>query len=138
MAKKYEVILKDVLIEKKLITAKSAEKLLKEAEKSGVSFVSTLAKYGVSSEKDMLSILSEKMEIPYVELKLLDIDKAILEKTPIKLATYYKIIPIRIDNRTMTIAVSHPLDVKMLDDIRLQLGYDIKIELAQSPLKGAM
>ncbi|MCK5451346.1 MAG: Flp pilus assembly complex ATPase component TadA [Candidatus Omnitrophica bacterium] len=132
MAKKYENVLKNELISKKVMTKDSADKLLKEAERSGMCFVAVLVKYGISSEAEILGIISEKMDIPYMDLNGIEVDKTTIEKIPIKLASYYRIMPLSIEDRTLTIAVSHPFDVKTLDDLRLQLGYDIKIVLATS------
>ena len=49
---------------------------------------------------------------------------------PVKIATYYKFLPIDIKDRILTIAASAPLEIKTQDEIRAQLGYDIDVILA--------
>jgi type II secretory ATPase GspE/PulE/Tfp pilus assembly ATPase PilB-like protein len=41
-------------------------------------------------------------------------------------------VPLSIKERTFTIAVSYPLDIKVQDEIRTQLGHDIEIALSTS------
>lgn len=49
---------------------------------------------------------------------------------PVKIASYYKFLPISLENRNLTIAVPYPLDVKIKDEIRSHLGFGIKTVLS--------
>ena len=55
-----------------------------------------------------------------------------LKKIPIKIASYYKFLPVKAKGRLLTIAVSAPLDIKTQDEIRTQVGYDIDTVLSCS------
>jgi type II secretory ATPase GspE/PulE/Tfp pilus assembly ATPase PilB-like protein len=65
-----------------------------------------------------------------VDLKTAVPDKVAIAKVPTKIAAYYKIVPVAFKDRVLTVAVSYPLDVKIQDEIRTQLGYDIVLALA--------
>ncbi len=84
------------------------------------------------SEKELLDILAEKLKLSCVNLKELLIDKSIITKVPLKIASYYKFIPLALRGRTLTIAVAYPLDIQTLDEIRTQLGLDLEMSLACS------
>ena len=132
MSKKSDTILADALIEKALITKKDLEPLLKEVETKGESLQQLLVKSRLFLEKDILNILADKLKITCIDLKTISIDKQVLDKVPVKIASYYRFIPIEIKDRTLTIAVASLLDIKTQDEIRTQLGFDIEIVLSCS------
>lgn len=126
MAKKNDLILSEGLVQRGLITKESLEPYFKEIEKSGESLQQILISRQVVLEKDILEILGEKLKIAYFNLKEADIDKPIFDKVPLKIATYYKFVPVSLRDRLLTIAVSSPLDIKIQDEIRSHLGFDIE------------
>ncbi len=132
MAKKPDIILEEHLVKNGIAKKNIVEALLKESEKSGKSFVSVLVKHKISSEKDLLEALAQKLKLRYIDLNSIDADSDAIEKVPIKLASYYKILPIKLENRTLTIVAPEPLDTKTLDAIRMQVGYDVEMALAPS------
>jgi type II secretory ATPase GspE/PulE/Tfp pilus assembly ATPase PilB-like protein len=132
MSKKSDTILADALIEKALITKKDLEPFLKEVETKGESLQQLLVKSRLFLEKDILNILADKLKITYVDLKTTSVDKQVLDKVPVKIASYYRFMPIEIKDKTLTIAVATPLDIKTQDEIRTQLGFDIEIVLSCS------
>jgi type II secretory ATPase GspE/PulE/Tfp pilus assembly ATPase PilB-like protein len=125
MPKKTDIVLSEALVEKGLLTKKDSESLLEEIGASGSSLQQVLVKRGLLPEKDILNILAEKLKLTCLDLKSMSIAKSVIEKVPLKIASYYKFIPVEIKDRLLTIAVSFPLDIKTQDDIRTQLGLDI-------------
>jgi type II secretory ATPase GspE/PulE/Tfp pilus assembly ATPase PilB-like protein len=104
--------------------------ILKEAGASDSSFADLVVKSGLISENEMLSIFSKSFGIPFVHLKSLQIDTAVFQRIPIKFAEYYKFFPLKLEGRSLTVAVSRLLDVNTLDEMRLGLGFEIKMSLA--------
>jgi len=127
MPKKSDTILADALMEKGLIAKSDLEPLLQEAEASGYSLQQILINRRLFPEKDILNILTDKLKISCVDLKAVSPDKQVLAQVPVKIASYYRFIPVEIKDRTLTIAVASPLDIKTQDEIRTQLGFDIEI-----------
>ena len=130
MIKKSDKILYDALIEKGIVSKEKLNSLVKEIEASGQDLSHVLIKNDVASEKEILQIFSEKLGLICVDIRTLSINKSVLEKVPVKIATYYKFLPIDIKDRILTIAASAPLEIKTQDEIRAQLGYDIDVILA--------
>ena len=131
MSKKTDQILAQALVEKSLVSQEQVETFLLEAEGSGEGLQSVLLKKGALSEKEILTILAGKLRIPYVQLKELSVEKAVLDKIPVKIASYYKFMPLTISARTLAIAVAVPLDIRTRDEIRIQTGYEIEAMLAE-------
>ncbi|HTZ11320.1 MAG TPA: ATPase, T2SS/T4P/T4SS family [Candidatus Margulisiibacteriota bacterium] len=132
MAKQIDTLLSQGLIEKGLLEKRVTEELLAEAAHGEITLQQVLLERRILPESQILNVLAEKLGLSYVNLKDLDIEKQVLTKVPVKIATYYKFLPIKIKGRLLTIAVSHPFDIKTQDEIRTQLGYDIEIALSLS------
>ncbi|MCX5666907.1 MAG: ATPase, T2SS/T4P/T4SS family, partial [Candidatus Omnitrophica bacterium] len=132
MLKRYDLVLYEALLEKGMITREALEPCAAESERSGEALARILAKRSLLSEKDALVILAEKLKLPLVDLRRTAIDKKVIDKIPAKVAIYYRFVPLGIKERTFTIAVSYPLDIKVQDEIRTQLGHDIETALSTS------
>jgi type II secretory ATPase GspE/PulE/Tfp pilus assembly ATPase PilB-like protein len=132
MSKKTDLQLAEVLIEKKLITRESVGELLQEAERLNQDLRQVLIKHNLFSEQAILNVLAERLKLSCVNLKDLTVDRSVINKVPLKIASYYKFIPLALKGRSLTIAVSYPLDIMTLDEIRTQLGLDIEMALAGS------
>lgn len=130
MIKKSEALLCEALLERGLIQKEYLETIIKETDKSGESLALVLTKRGIISEQTLLNILAEKLKLPVLTLKDVSIDKSVIEKVPLKIASYYKFMPIRLSDMVLTIAVSLPLDIKTQDELRTHLGYGIEMVLA--------
>ena len=131
MSKKIDLILADALVEKGLVDQKQMDVLVPDADSSGEGLQSILLKRGILSEKDILTVLAEKLRLAYVQLKDITVEKTVLDKVPVKIASYYGFVPLSISGRILTIAVAAPLDTQIQDEIRIQLGYEIEVALAE-------
>jgi type II secretion system protein E len=132
MSKKTDLVLARALAEKGLITQKDIDFLLTEAESANITLEQVIIQRRLLPERDILKILSEKIGLALVDLKTQGPDKSVIAKVPVKIATYYKFFPVQIKDRLLTVAVSSPLDLKVQDEIRTQLGLDIAMALASS------
>src|SRR3989338_2755705 len=130
MSKKIDLILADALMGKGLVAQKQMDTLAQEADGAGEALQVVLLKKGTLNEKDILAVLAEKLRLTYVPLKDITVEKTVLEKVPVKIASYYGFVPLKISGRILTIAVPSPLEIKIQDEIRTQLGYGIEIALA--------
>ena len=130
MPKKIDLILAEAIIEKGLLQKKDLEGLLEEADTSSKSLHQVLTERRRIPEEKLLEILAAHLKLTLLNLKEASVDKAAIAKIPIKIATYYKFLPVRLENRVLTIAVGSPLDIKTQDEIRTQLGFDIVMALS--------
>ncbi len=126
MLQKDDMLIGQLLISKDLITPEQLEEGLCEQKKSGHFICTVLVKLGFTTQEKVLTTLSEQLNIPRLNLKGRDIDPLVIKKVPAKFASYYKIIPVEIDNNVLVIAMIDPLDLRTLDDIRLLLGVEVR------------
>ena len=114
-----------------LVSPAVIQPYLDEAVKSKEALLTLLLKRGALPEDVLLKNLSECSKIPFQELTQLDPDAAIAEKIPMKIAEYYKFVPLKLEKKKLTVAVSAPLDLRAQDDIRAHLGFEVEMVLAR-------
>ncbi|MDP8230503.1 MAG: ATPase, T2SS/T4P/T4SS family [Candidatus Gorgyraea atricola] len=122
---KKTILLGERLIQKGLISRRELDKGLKEHEKTGLFLGTTLVRLGFISEEELYPILAEQLKMEYVKIKELTIDSVIFEKVPARYACHYRLMPVKFDKDILSVAVSDPLDIRSLDDLRLLLGCDV-------------
>jgi type II secretion system protein E len=126
MPPKDDILIGQLLISKGIITPEQLETGLLEQKKTGHFICTVLVKLGFTTQEKALTALSEQLNIPYLSLKSRDIDPLVIKKVPAKFVSYYKAIPVEIDNGVLVVAMSDPLDIRTLDDIRLLLGVEVR------------
>ncbi len=119
-----------LLIKSGVLTKEQLERGLEEHKKTGERLGNVLIGLGFLSEKDLLKTLESQLGIPYVSLSNLKIEPSIISKIPANFVYTHNLIPIKEENGVLTVAVSDPLDIHTLDDIRLLLGYEVKAAIS--------
>ncbi|MGH7272861.1 MAG: type II secretion system protein GspE, partial [Nitrospiria bacterium] len=84
----------EILLEKKLVTQEELSRALTEQEQTGEFLGSTLMKMGCISEEQLLQSLSEQLNIPFVNLKDIAIDQAVIDRVPARIVQHYNVVPI--------------------------------------------
>ncbi len=120
-----------LLVEDKVITPQQLETALKEQKKTGELLGVTLVRLGFVSEEGVyLPILAQQLGVDFVRLKDLDIKSDVIDKIPAKFAYHYKIIPLSFEKDVLTVALSRPLDIHVLDEVGLVVHARLKPVLA--------
>ena len=129
--KNVDKILQGALLENNLLTRKDLDLHLQTARQQGQSLKDYLTAERLLTEKQILIALSQSLRTEFVNFSDLKVDQAVLAKVPTKFAWYYKILPITFNRNLLTVATSTPLDVKMVDELRVNLGADIEYVLGE-------
>ncbi|MCD6459235.1 Flp pilus assembly complex ATPase component TadA [bacterium] len=90
----------------------------------------TLVRLKLCAEDVILSVLADHLGVEYLSLKDTVIEQDAIDKVPAKFAHHYKVMPVRMDGMSLVLATMDPLDVHVLDDINLLLGFKVKAYLA--------
>ena len=122
----------EVLLEKGLITPESLAEALSLRKKTGQRLDKVLVQLGCVSEEQILTIMSEQLGIPMVNLAEVEIDVDTLRSLPAKLVYRRGLVPLSKDNGTLRVATSDPFDLYSLDELRLMTGLEIQPVLAPS------
>ena len=115
----------DILIEQDVITPAQLEEALERQRMTREFLGRTLVGMGHASEQDIINALGIQQGMEQVELGKLSIPEEVLETVKPDIAQFYNIVPIRLENGVLTIAMADPLNINILDDLKVILGYDI-------------
>jgi len=117
----------DLLIKKGLITPQQFEMAAQESQRSGEIIGKTMVQMKLITQEQLLEALSEQLGLGYfASLKDINISLDVIKAIPAKFVWHYKFMPLKIVNRVLTIAVSDPLAVWIMEDLKLNLGYDVE------------
>ena len=121
----------ELLIQKGIITPKQLEGALSESKKSGEIIGKTLVRLKFVTQAQLLETLAVQLGLSYYpSLKETVVPGEVIKQIPAKFVWYYKFMPLKIKGKTLTIAVSDPLAVWLMEDLKLHLGYDVERVLA--------
>jgi len=120
----------DILLNSKHINKAQLEKAFDLQKKKQIPLRKILLEQGVISEEDLLSILSEHLYIPTLHLSKYKFDPRVIALVPERLSRQYNIIPLSNIGNTLTVAISDPLNVFALDDLKVFTGCNIDTVLS--------
>jgi hypothetical protein len=83
-------------------------------------------------EEDIARIVSEKLNIPYVNLFEPELSADIVRMLKPDVAKKFGVVPVRKDANALVLAMSDPLDIETMDNVRFITGLPIKPALAMS------
>jgi type IV pilus assembly protein PilB len=115
-----------ILIERKLISAQQWEECLEQHRANGKSVGRVLVESGMLSQEKLLQTMAQQARIEVIDLDKAKIDKDALNKVAASMAQVYNIMPVKFEANTLTVAVSDPLNLQFLDDLRFTMGCNIQ------------
>jgi len=130
MQEREENFIGRLLLNAGIITSEGLEKALTEHKRTGEFLATTVVKLKLAREEDVFSILGNQLGVSFINLRTVSINPEALEKVPARFALHYKIVPINFKNNLLEIAISDPLNIQVLDDVKLLLNVDIKVYIA--------
>ncbi|MDD5431534.1 MAG: GspE/PulE family protein [Candidatus Omnitrophica bacterium] len=117
----------EILVQKGLITKEQLDSALKESKRSGEIIGKTLIRLSYISQSQLLEALAEQLGlIFYPTLKDTKVPPEVIKAVPVKFVWHYKFMPLKLKNNLLTIAISDPLAVWPMEDLKLHLGFDIE------------
>ncbi len=109
----------EVLIEAGLADAADIEFALQEQRKRGGKRIGQiLVEMSLVSEVDLSTTLAKKFQLPFVDLDSCVINLSALEELPRDFVQKHKILPLDVDAKMLTVALSDPLAIDALDQVR--------------------
>jgi len=89
------------------------------AQKSGgrLSQVAAELGYATDSDEDSLRVVATAMGLALVDLSSAAVDLSLLEKFPLRLIHKYGVFPLRLEDGSMVLAISNPLDLHAVDAV---------------------
>ncbi|HZK34264.1 MAG TPA: GspE/PulE family protein [Bacillota bacterium] len=115
----------DLLLETGIID----ETLLAEAiviqKEQGGRLGNILIKNNMVDERQLMEVLEFQLGIPFIDLGNISIDPGMQKIVPFQLADKYKVVPVKIENEMLYVAMEDPLDFIAIEDLKLVTNLDI-------------
>ena len=122
---KFDLKFGEFLVESNLLSYQVMQEALKNSTNSNRSFVDVLCQDHQLDESLLYQLLAQKTGVTYADLQQERIDDQVIKTIPVKIAWHYGFMPLRLEKSDLVIAVEAPFNIKIQDEIRLQLGRGI-------------
>ncbi|HLB02876.1 MAG TPA: type II secretion system protein GspE, partial [Nitrospiria bacterium] len=120
----------DFLVENGLLEAQDLKKALEEQRRSGKKLGEVLVDLNLVTEGQLVQTLAIQLGYKAIELPSVTIDPEVILLIPENLARRHQIIPIKFEDRSLTVAMADPLDYECIRDLSFYSGYGILPVLA--------
>jgi type IV pilus assembly protein PilB len=127
-----EMLSGEIFVEAGLITSDQLQLALdKQLEVGSTAPIARmLVEMGLISEEDRVRCLGKIWGIPFVDtLDITPSDDALLRVSP-QFAKRFKVFPIKVEHGALLVAMANPLDVFVIDELRLNTGLEIEPHIA--------
>jgi type IV pilus assembly protein PilB len=115
----------DLLVREGLITREQLQSALTEQRNTGMRLGYTLVKLGIIEETEITKMLARQYRMPAVDLARFEVDPRIVKLVPSEVAMRHTVLPLKREGRTLTVAMSDPTNMTVLDDLKFITRYDI-------------
>jgi len=120
----------EMLVEYGLVEPEKLEEALEIQGKTGEKLGKILKDMGAVSKQELIEILGIQLGIPHINLQRHIIDPEAVKSIPESLARRLKAVPVKKEGDQLVVAMSNPLDIFAIDDIRLISRLNVKPVLA--------
>lgn len=123
----------EVLVEAGLATPEDIKVALEEQRRrQGRKLGEVLVALGTITEADVALVLAEKFSVPFIDLDQTSIDPAAVKSMPRELLERHQMLPLAINDKSVTVALADPLNTDGIDCVRLHLKRQV-VEVLATP-----
>jgi hypothetical protein len=122
----------EILLSHRVISADQAREAATLAEETGAFIGRILVAQGAVEEETLAEFLLNHCTVRPVQGEL-DLEKELVNLLPERLVRRYRIVPLRQDAKgVLSLAVTHPLSIGGLDQVKRRLGFPMKLVLVDT------
>jgi type IV pilus assembly protein PilB len=120
----------EFLVGLSVITADQLHKILHEQKRGGERLEQAIIRLRYADEELVLQSLARYFDLPFVDLNTYLIDEKVLKIIPEETVRHHTLIPLFKIGNSLTVAMSNPLNIHALDEIRNKTKYDVEIAIS--------
>jgi len=114
-----------ILVDKGMIEQSQLDTAEELQKTRGEKLSKILVSEGFIEERKLMGALGEHLGIPPIDLSKLKLDAEVIELVPQNVCEFYCMIPVAKIGNALSVAMSDPLNVFAIDDIKLMTGMEI-------------
>jgi len=126
-----KVRLGDLLIEQNLITEAQLSQALAEQKRTGRKLGRVLTDLGLVQEHQLHDLLSQHLQIPFVDLRQVTPEPAAVRLLPEALARRFRALVLQADARGLSVGMADPTDLIAYDELVARLKQPLRIALVR-------
>ncbi len=130
MAIRQKLKLGDVLVQAGAISSDQLNQALAKQQAKKIPLGRALVELGFVTEEKFLTSLASQLKIPYLDMQGIKISQEAIRKVQESVARKHKVIPIDIENGSLKLAMTDPLNIFAVDEVTIQSGMDVITVLA--------
>jgi len=115
-----------MLKKKARIDEQELARLVNMHRERGGQFSDLLISEGHFTERELTLLISQELNVPMLSLAQLKIDSDVLKMIPKKISEHYGLIPVSRIGNVLTVAMSDPLNIFALDEVRDATGCTVR------------
>jgi len=123
----------EILVTAGVITQGQVDEALAYSREHRMLFGGALIALGFITEGEIIDTVSAQTGIPKVDLAQVTIDAEAARSVPAEIARKYNLIPTGVKNGMLMVAMSDPLNLFAIDDVRFITKKNVEVQIAGGP-----
>jgi len=120
----------ELLVERGILTRPQVQEAVDHQKTAGGLFGEVLVKLGYATEENIAQALTTQYGFPYLPLANYEIDTEVIKTVPENVCRQFCLIPIDKIGKSLTLAMSNPLNVQAAEDVELITGCTVQAFVA--------
>lgn len=126
MLKQNDEKLAEILLQNRVISLEQLDQAERERKTTGEDLAAIVIRRAFAKSEDVLRCVAEQLELPYLDLADYTLEEEALEQVPKEIAYKCGVIPIFCIGNVLTVAMSDPADVSVIDTLRRATKMEIE------------
>jgi len=118
--------IEDILQKNEVLSPEQVSQVKLESITTGLPPEKILSDNNWANEEQILKAKSELLNIPYVEIGHQQVAADVLAKIPEPVARHYTLIPFRLEEDALCVAMADPLDLQVVEFLEAKSGFKIR------------
>jgi type IV pilus assembly protein PilB len=115
----------DILMRAGVLTEEQLAGALEFAVAHGVRIGEALVQLGIVTEDELAQSVGEQLMIPYIKLAKTPPDPLVLENVQTKLAHRHQVMPVKLEDENLYLAMVDPQNILVIDDVEKSTGFNV-------------
>jgi type IV pilus assembly protein PilB len=120
----------ELLVEREIVTRPQVQQAVEYQKINGGLFGEVLVTLGFATEENIAQALTSQYGFPYLPLANYEIDPEVIKTVPENVCRQFCLIPIDKIGKSLTLAMSNPLNVQAAEDVELITGCMVQVFVA--------
>jgi type IV pilus assembly protein PilB len=118
------------LKEQAIVDEEQASDILEEQGRTGKALEDIIEDYAILDKSQLLQQIAASLGLEYIDLSTAEFTPELLSSIPPQTARLHGALPVQFDGYSVTVALTDPLDMQTVEDIRFAAGKDVNLVVA--------